>query len=243
MAERGWEQLWSRVFDDGTSLGRAVDIEPHMVRMIPSRPLLTFVAVGAWPMQYLFRWAAFAVIEDVPFLIPPVRGPEASVSLERVRAYDVPDLDDPDWQSELGRAYRRAAGIDTLGPTSSASSVPSVDLGPSIMSALPDEEVIRLLEWLARMTGVGRWGVSEAELTPGLDGCRAAIGALPRDVAAWEGKPGAVASVRLEHELEGQAGGHRVEVAACRLTRAAAGAWRFTRTIVAEHEREGTPLS
>jgi hypothetical protein len=238
---RGWSQLWARVFDDGTSVGRTQDVEAHMVRLIPSRPPLTLIAVGAWPMQYLFRWAAFAVIEDVPFVIPPVRGPETSVSIERVRACDVPELDDPDWQETLGKAYRRAAGIDTLEPTSS-SGAPSIDLGPTIVGALSDADALPVLEWLTRMTGVGTPEVALAELTPWLDAARAEV-ALPREVAGWERGPGTVACVRLEHDLDGQVGGHRVELAALRLTRGSAGAWRFTRTIVAEHEREGTQLS
>lgn len=241
--DRGWEELWTRVFDDGTALGKAYDVAAQLVRLVPARPPITLVAVGAWPMRYLYRWAAFAVLEDVPFVIPPVRGPETTVHLERVRAYDVPMLDDPDWQGELQRRFRRAAGIDTLAPISDASSVPSVDLGPAILSALPDEECMRVLEWMTRMTGVGEWGVPEAELTPGLDAAREALPALPREVAAWEGKPGMVACVRLDHDLPGQVGGRRLELAALRLTRGAGGTWRFTRTIVAEHEREGTALS
>jgi hypothetical protein len=243
VTERGWEQLWSRVFDDGTPLGKAYDVQAQMVRMVPSRPAITLIAVGAWPMRYLYRGAAFAVIDVVPFVIPPVRGPETSVFLERVRAYDVPLLDDPDWQHELQRRYRRAAGIDTLSPIVEASSVPSIDLGPAILSALPDEECMRVLEWLTRMTGVGEWGVPEAELTPGLDDARAALPSLPRDVEMWEGKPGMVACVRLDHELPGQAGGQRIELAALRLARSPSGTWRFTRTIVGEHEREGQALS
>lgn len=243
MTERGWEQLWARVFDDGTALGKAYDVQAHMVRMVPSRPSITLIAVGAWPMRYLFRWAAFAVIDDVPFVIPPVRGPETTVSIEKVRAFDVPMLDDPDWQNELQRRFRRAAGVDTLAPLGDASSVPSIDLGPAILSSLPDEESMRVLEWLTRMTGVGEWGVPEAELTNGLDDARAAIPSLPREVQMWEGKPGMVACVRLDHELPGQVGGRRIELAALRLARGTGGAWRFTRTIVAEHEREGTALS
>lgn len=243
VTERGWEQLWARVFDDGTPLGKAYGIEATMVRMVPSRPTITLIAVGGWPMQYLFRWAAFAVIDDVPFVIPPVRGPEPSVSLERVRAYDVPMLDDPDWQKELQRRFKRAAGIDTLSPISDSSSVPSIDLGPAILSALPDEESMRVLEWLTRMTGVGAWGVPEAELTPGLDEARASLAELPRDVQMWEGKPGMVACVRLDHELAGQVGGRRVELAALRLARGSGSTWRFTRTIVGEAEQEGTALS
>src|SRR5687768_14532787 len=116
VTDRGWEQLWARVFDDGTPMGRAYDIRAQMVRLVPARPSITLVAVGGWPMRYLYRWAAFAVIDDVPFVIPPVRGIENSIELERVRAYDVPMLDDPDWQDELQRRFRRAAGIDTLSP-------------------------------------------------------------------------------------------------------------------------------
>ncbi len=242
VSERGWAQLWQRVFDDGSALGRAHDVEPHMIRMIPSSPAVTLIAVGAWPMQYLFRWAAFAVIEDVPFLIPPVRGLENTVHLERVHAYDVPDLDDPDWQNELARRFRRAAGVDTQAPVSSTSSVPSIDLGPALIGALSDQEAVRVLEWLARMTGVGMEGLAEAELTPGLAAARAAVPAIPREVAAWEGGAGTIACVRLDHEIAGQAGGQRSEVAALRLVRGA-GKWRFTRTVVAEYEREGTPLS
>lgn len=243
MTERGWAQLWSRVFDDGTPMGKAYDVKAHMIRMVPARPAITLIAVGAWPMRYLYRWAAFAVIDDVPFVIPPVRGLESTVSLERVRAYDVPMLDDPDWQDELQRRYRRAAGIDTLSPISDASSYPSIDLGPAILSALPDEECMRVLEWLARMTGVGEWGLDEAELTPGLDAAREAMPSLPRDVEMWEGQPGMVACVHLDHELPGQVGGRRVELAALRLVRGGGGAWRFTRTIVGEAEQEGAALS
>lgn len=243
VSERGWEELWKRVFDDGTALGKAYDVQGQMVRLVPARPALTLIAVGAWPMRYLYRWAAFAVIDDVPFVIPPVRGPDTTITIEKVRAYDVPDLDDPDWQNELQRRFRRAAGIDTLAPLADASSVPSIDLGPAILSSLPDEECMRVLEWLTRMTGVGEWGVPEAELTPGLDAAREALpGGLPRDVTMWEGKPGMVACVRLDHDIPGQVGGRRIELAALRLVRGN-GTWRFTRTIVAEHEREGTALS
>jgi hypothetical protein len=243
VTERGWEQLWTRVFDDGTPMGRAYDIQATMVRMVPSRPSITLIAVGGWPMRYLFRWAAFAVIDDVPFVIPPVRGPEISTSLERVRAYDVPMLDDPGWQSELQRRFKRAAGVDTLSPIAESSNVPSIDLGPALLSALPDEECMRVLEWLTRMTGVGEWDVPEAELTSGLDAAREALPELPRDVKMWEGKPGMVACVRLDHELPGQVGGRRVELAALRLARGAGSTWRFTRTIVGEAEQEGTALS
>jgi len=241
VSARGWAQLWSRVFDDGTALGRAYDVEARMVRMIPSAPSITLIAVGAWPMQYLFRWAAFAVIEDVPFVIPPVRGPELTTHLERVRAFDVPLLDDPPWQDELARSYRRAAGIDTLAPRGSATSLASLDLGPMILDALDDDEALRVLEWLARMTGVGACGVAELDPTPGLDAARAVLPALPDDVAAWEQHEGVVACMRHDHSLAGQAGGERTELAGVRLVRGPR--WRFTRTLLAEREVEGMALS